>query len=302
MAMNSFLGFSFMFILFTSVHGFSRNYPFSNFNQSFVPIFGDDHISSIDDQGKSVQLSLDQTTGCGFTSRNSYYHAYYSASIKLPSNYSAGVVVTFYTSNSKYYVNNHDELDFEFLGNIRSQDWVIQTNVYGNGSMNRGREERFSLGFDPTQDFHTYSILWVSNSIIFYIDDIPIRETRRVDAMGGDFPSKPMSLYATIWDGSAWATGGGKYKIDYKYAPYIAKYKDFVLHGCSANPTQLPPKCDDSSSDMNATFDGLTNRERLVMKSFRLKHLTYSYCRDPARYPTPLPECVFDRQVARKRN
>jgi hypothetical protein len=54
----------------------------------------------------------------------------------------------------------------------------------------------------------------------------------RNDAMGGDYPSKPMSLYATIWDASNWATSGGKYKVNYKYAPFVAEFKDLALEGC----------------------------------------------------------------------
>lgn len=63
-------------------------------------------------------------------------------------------------SNGDVYAKTHDELDFEFLGNIRGREWRVQTNVYGNGSTAVGREERYDLWFDPTEDFHQYSILW----------------------------------------------------------------------------------------------------------------------------------------------
>lgn len=69
-------------------------------------------------------------------------------------------------SNGDMYKKNHDELDFEFLGNIRGKDWRIQTNVYGNGSTSTGREERYGLWFDPSEDFHHYSILWTENQIM----------------------------------------------------------------------------------------------------------------------------------------
>ena len=69
-------------------------------------------------------------------------------------------------SNADMFEANHDELDFEFLGNIRGKEWRVQTNVYGNGSTNMGREERYHLGFDPSEDFHQYSILWTDNQIM----------------------------------------------------------------------------------------------------------------------------------------
>ncbi|CAD6338521.1 unnamed protein product [Miscanthus lutarioriparius] len=40
------------------------------------------------------------------------------------------------------------------------------TNVYGNDSTHAGREERYDLPLDPTDDFHHYSILWTSDRII----------------------------------------------------------------------------------------------------------------------------------------
>ncbi|RZB46697.1 putative xyloglucan endotransglucosylase/hydrolase protein 8 [Glycine soja] len=49
-----------------------------------------------------------------------------------------------------------DELDFEFLGNKIGEPYLIQTNVYKNET--RGHKMRHMLWFDPTEDYHTYSI------------------------------------------------------------------------------------------------------------------------------------------------
>ncbi|CAN1852840.1 Probable xyloglucan endotransglucosylase/hydrolase protein 33, partial [Linum perenne] len=59
-----------------------------------------------------------------------------------------------------------DEIDFEILGHDRKNDWNLQTNVYANGSVNTGREEKFNFWFDPTQDYHNYSIIWNSHHIV----------------------------------------------------------------------------------------------------------------------------------------
>ncbi|KAK4414358.1 putative xyloglucan endotransglucosylase/hydrolase protein 30 [Sesamum alatum] len=263
------------------------------FTTGFTPLFGEPNIfPSLDHQ--SVQLHLNQYTGSGFKSSDLYNHGFFSAKIKLPSDYTAGIVVAFYTTNGDIFRKTHDELDFEFLGNIRGKAWRFQTNMYGNGSTNRGREERYYLPFDPSKHFHTYSILWTTNNIIFYIDDVPIREIVRNDEMGADFPSKPMGLYATIWDASDWATSGGKYRANYKYAPFVVEFTDLVLHGCPADPLEevVAAACA-QRHDQLATI-GITPKQKSAMKNFRSKYMYYSYCYDTLRYPAPPPECVVD--------
>jgi xyloglucan:xyloglucosyl transferase len=44
--------------------------------------------------------------GSGFVSQDLYLHGYFSASIKLPADYTAGVVVAFYVSNSTVHIKN----------------------------------------------------------------------------------------------------------------------------------------------------------------------------------------------------
>ncbi|KAH6755650.1 xyloglucan endotransglucosylase/hydrolase 30 [Perilla frutescens var. hirtella] len=265
------------------------------FSKGFTPLFGEPNIiPSVDD--RSLQLHLNQYTGSGFKSSNLYNHGLFSAKIKLPSDYAAGVVVAFYTTNVDMFRKTHDELDFEFLGNIRGKAWRFQTNMYGNGSTNRGREERYYLWFDPSKDFHRYTILWTTTNIIFYIDDIPIREIVRNDAMRADFPSKPMALYATIWDASDWATSGGKYKANYKYAPFVAEFTDLVLNGCATDPLEevvTTAGCAERDGQL-ANFGTITPKQKMAMKKFRERYTYYSYCYDTLRYPVPPPECVID--------
>nr|XP_009770781.1 PREDICTED: probable xyloglucan endotransglucosylase/hydrolase protein 27 isoform X2 [Nicotiana sylvestris] len=147
------------------VSGTSKKLQTLPFDEVYSQLFGHDNLMVLED-GKSVHISLDERTGAGFVSQDLYLHGYFSASIKLPADYTAGVVVAFYMSNGDMFEKSHDEIDFEFLGNIRAKNWRIQTNIYGNGSTNVGREERYGLWFDPSEVFHQYSILWTESQIM----------------------------------------------------------------------------------------------------------------------------------------
>ncbi|TKV94709.1 hypothetical protein SEVIR_9G313400v4 [Setaria viridis] len=263
------------------------------FQAGFMPLFGGDNLVRSPD-GRSVRLKLDRRTGSGFVSKSAYHHGYFSASIKLPDDHTAGVVVAFYLSNGDVFPRNHDEVDFELLGNRRGHEWRVQTNIYGNGSTSRGREERYLLPFDPTLRHHAYAVAWTPTAIVFYVDGTPIREVVRVPAMAGDFPSKPMSVYATIWDGSAWATEGGRYKVDYAHAPFAADFSKLVLSGCPAavgvGGGGGGARC--AVAVMTAEFAVMTPAKRAAMRRFRRRHLLYTVCHDRVRYNgTVFPEC-----------
>ncbi|GJM97288.1 hypothetical protein PR202_ga14206 [Eleusine coracana subsp. coracana] len=280
--------------------------PTIAFEEGFSPLFGEANMEQSAD-GRTVRLTLNRYSGSGFISSDYYHHGFFSANVKLPKDHTAGVVVAFYLSNGDVFQKTHDELDFEFLGNRRRHEWRLQTNVYGNGSTDRGREERYLMPFDPTSIDHRFSILWSSRVVIFYVDGVAIREVPRSPAMGGDFPSKPMAVYATIWDGSTWATDNGKYKVQYKRGPFTAEFSDLVLRGCPAGATTVVGQQKKKNNDyylqqrewcagaefqlMTAEYAIMTPRKRAEMRRWRQKQMLYTVCYDTNRYPVAFPEC-----------
>ncbi|KAI3997721.1 hypothetical protein MKX01_040694 [Papaver californicum] len=132
-----------------------------------------------------------------------------------------------------------------------------------------------------------------------------------------------MTLYSTIWDGSAWATDGGKYKVDYKLSPFVASYGKLQVEGCILNnqtksslapspsptlsPSQSPsPSPTPSAPLFSCTKSGgnrkmnsiegedvirLSEEQRKAMEEIRKEYLTYSYCKDKNRFPVLPPEC-----------
>ncbi|KAL9247669.1 hypothetical protein vseg_021077 [Gypsophila vaccaria] len=267
----------------SSSYSFLNNLEPVNFDDVFKWLTGN---ISVSDDGNIVTTSLKNNTGAsGFVSQTFYTNGLFSAYIKLPpQNYTGGIVVTFYLANGH---DQHDEIDFEFLGHNCTDDWILQTNFYANG-IPLGREERFNLSFfDPSKEAHKYSIYWAEDRFLYYIDDVPIREVQKV--VGGDYPSKPMALYGTIWDGSGWATCGGTCKANYTFEPFVAEYSDFGYNACWIDPNQGVRVC--GGSDHVAGDGHMTPTQLEQYAEFRKEHLIYSYCLDKQRYNFTWPEC-----------
>ncbi|MFS7889440.1 putative xyloglucan:xyloglucosyl transferase, Xyloglucan-specific endo-beta-1,4-glucanase [Helianthus anomalus] len=151
--------------------------------------------------------------------------------IKLVEGDSAGTVTAFYMSSEG---PKHHEFDFEFLGNTTGEPYVVQTNVYVNGVGNR--EQRLNLWFDPTKDFHSYSILWNQRQVVFLVDDTPIRVHTNLEHKGIPYPKdQAMGVYSSIWNADDWATQGGRVKTDWSHAPFVASYWGFEINGCECS-------------------------------------------------------------------
>ncbi|CAM8884422.1 unnamed protein product [Rhodiola kirilowii] len=282
-----------------SVPQLAKRFGALSYNHGFTKYYGESNIHLIKN-GSYVTLALNKTTGAGLASENKFYYGFFSAAMKLPAGYTSGVVVAFYLSNSDVYPHNHDEIDFELLGHENGRRWALQTNMYGNGSVSTGREEKFYLWFDPTLDYHHYSIIWNKNHIVFLVDDIPVREAVYSPKFASAYPSKPMSVYATIWDGSEWATSGGKYPVDYKYAPFVASFGDMVMDGCKLDPknsttASSQPCARKSVSELDPVggqeFAKLSGQQSAAMSWARQKLMFYSYCRDLRRFKVMPAEC-----------
>lgn len=138
----------------------------------------------------------------------------------------------------------------------------------------------------------------------FWVDDVPIREIIRKEEMKGDYPQKPMSLYATIWDASSWATSGGKFAVDYTFSPFVSEFKGIALDGCNVTDSISTVNREDNNnincsvSDqtlMTSDYSTINPKQGAAMRRFRERYMYYSYCYDTVRYAVPPPECVIVR-------
>ncbi|KAJ6685157.1 XYLOGLUCAN ENDOTRANSGLUCOSYLASE/HYDROLASE PROTEIN 8-RELATED [Salix purpurea] len=263
-----------------------------NFLQDFDITWGDQR-GKILNGGQLLTLSLDKASGSGFQSKKEYLFGRIDMQIKLVSGNSAGTVTAYYLSSQG---PTHDEIDFEFLGNSTGEPYVLHTNVFSQGKGNR--EQQFFLWFDPTKAFHTYSIVWNKQRIIFLVDNIPIRVFQNLESIGVPFPNKQaMRIYSSLWNADDWATRGGLVKTDWTQAPFTASYRNFKANACiwsSASPC--------TSTSPNSVQDNVWQAQELDapgrnrLRWVQQKYMIYNYCTDLKRFPQGLPpECKRSR-------
>ncbi|KAL0013341.1 hypothetical protein SO802_000410 [Lithocarpus litseifolius] len=215
-----------------------------------------------------------------FQSKNEYLFGKIDMQLKLVPGNSAGTVTAYYT--------------FEFLGNLSGDPYILHTNVFSQGKGNR--EQQFYLWFDPTADFHTYSILWNPQRIIYSVDGTPIREFKNSESIGVPFPkNQPMRIYSSLCNADDWATRGGLVKTDWSQAPFTASYRNFKADACTWSSgacscsSTTPSPSNNSSSWLSQELDS-ASQERL--KWVQKNYMIYNYCSDTKRFPQGLPpEC-----------
>ncbi|KAH9536159.1 hypothetical protein CY35_17G092500 [Sphagnum magellanicum] len=262
----------------------------STFRRYFWSTADANHYKLSED-GEVAELVLDRIAASGFASHTRYLFGRISIQMKLHPGDSAGTVTTFYTSSLS---GKHDELDFEFLGNEFGKPYVLQTNVYAAGVGDR--EQRIKLWFDPTADFHTYTIHWSKKIIIFMVDETPIRIYKNNEDLGVPYPGRqPMSVFASMWNGEDWATQSGAIKLNWDKSPFKASYRHYDVEGCEVPwyKGEVAP-CISRKSDAflkKATIQDLNDEQLVQLQWVTENMLVYDYCADVYRYPEPHPEC-----------
>ncbi|KAL5542718.1 hypothetical protein UlMin_010428 [Ulmus minor] len=253
-----------------------------SFYQDFDLTWGD-HRARIFKGGQLLSLSLDKVSGSGFKSKREYLFGRIDMQLKLVAGNSAGTVTAYYLSSQG---PTHDEIDFEFLGNLSGDPYILHTNVFTQGKGNR--EQQFYLWFDPTRNFHTYSIIWKPQHIIFLVDNTPIRVFKNAERLGVPFPkSQPMRIYSSLWNADDWATRGGLVKTDWSKAPFTAYYRNFNV---------IDFKSSNSFADSTWQINGLDAPGRRRLRWVQKYFMIYNYCNDLKRFPQGFPpECRQSR-------
>lgn len=140
------------------------------------------------------------------------YYGYGDYEVRMKPAKKAGTASTFFTCTGDYDTNPNtgeknpwDEIDIEFLGNDTTK---VQFNYFVNGVGEH--EYMYDLGFDASEEFHTYGFRWAEDYITWFVDGKPVY---RVDATESNpIPSTAGRMLMNYWCGNSEAEGWmGKY-------------------------------------------------------------------------------------------
>ena len=131
------------------------------------------------------------------------------------------------------------------------------------------------------------------------MDNVPIRVFLNYSSQGIAFPTKPVGIYCSLWDGSSWATQGGKFKLDLQYAPFVVKARAFgAVDACVPDASGSVAQCEDPNNPAwwnQPQYLSLTNDTLSMLTFMRETFGIYDYCKDTARFATTgmPPECAL---------
>ena len=122
--------------------------------------------------------------------RSAEFFGYGKFEVSMKAIKNDGVVSSFFTYTGPSDQNPWDEIDIEFLGKDTTK---VQFNYFTNGV--GGHEMLYDLGFDASEEFHTYGFEWLKDKIVWYVDDEAVYTATE------NLPVTPGKLMMNAWCG-----------------------------------------------------------------------------------------------------
>ncbi len=181
-------------------------------------------------------------------SQNYYHYGDYEVSMKPSAN--PGTASTFFVCTGPYDLkdgvpNAHDEIDIEFLGDDTTH---VQFNFFVDGV--GGNEFMYDLGFDASEEFHTYGFRWEPNAITWFVDGDPVYKVTTDEVEEGKnlnhvekLPSTAGRILTNYWCGNERAWGWmGKYEGEQNDNGTTYQWIKTSAEGAPLNPpVDVPP-------------------------------------------------------------
>lgn len=149
-------------------------------------------------------------SGGEYRSKGFYGYGRYEASIKAIKN--DGVVSSLFTYTGPSDNNPWDEIDVEILGKDTTK---VQFNYFTNGM--GGHEYLYDLGFDASEDFHTYAFEWHKDKIVWFVDGVEVHSAEE------KIPSTDGKIMMNAWNGTG--VDGWLNAFDDSSLPIAAEYQ-----------------------------------------------------------------------------
>ena len=198
----------------------------------------------------------------GGEARTTMHYGFGDYEVSMKPAKKVGTASTFFVCTGSYDLvdgveNPWDEIDIEFLGQDTTR---VQFNYFVNGV--GGHEHMYDLGFDASEQYHTYGFRWTENYIVWFVDSEPVYKVKASSTKA--MPSAPGRILMNYWCGNEDAEGWmGKFSgaetgetVDYKWIKTSAE--------ASYVDGEAPVEPGDDSSELvgfdlsAATFNGET--------------------------------------------
>lgn len=145
-----------------------------------------------------------------YRSKDFYGYGRYEVSMKAIKN--DGVVSSFFTYTGPSDNNPWDEIDVEILGKDTTK---VQFNYFTDSKGNH--EYLHDLGFDASEDFHTYAFEWHKDKIVWFVDGT------EVYSADGNIPVTKSKIMMNAWNGIG--VDGWLKAFDNSKLPITAEYQ-----------------------------------------------------------------------------
>jgi len=209
-------------------------------------------------EATGTSLTYDATNGANFimskegqapTITSNFYIFFGKVSVTMQAAPGTGVVSSFVMES-----DDLDEIDWEWLGGDGTQ---VESNYFGKGNTTTYDRAIYHTVSTPQSEFHTYTIDWSKESIIWSIDGTEVRTLLYTDANGGaNFPQTPMVVKMGNWDGGASTEGAGTIEwagglTDWSAAPFTMYVKSVTIEDASTGATSY------TYGDMTGSYESI---------------------------------------------
>lgn len=203
-------------------------------------------VSYTDD---GLKLSL-KKKGDNPTLKSDFYIMFGRIEVVMKAAVGNGIISSFYLQS-----DDLDEIDIELFG---GNGYQFASNYFSKGdtsTFNRG--EYHSTGSNPLENFHTYTLDWTKNGLVWAIDGKVVRALLPNAKQG--YPQLPMYIMMGLWAGGDKSNPEGTIKwagglTDYDDAPFNMYIRSIIV-------------CDYSTGDEYSYDDKLGKMESIKAKN-----------------------------------